>query len=155
RAVVPTSEQEADQRDTENHDAFCYPTGTARIDRLEEGAWRINVTAFGYGVASSRVIVHAGASTTCEVKLGRAVATLGGRIRDHQGQPIASASVSLWTADGQVLSSEPHYSTTTGKDGRFLYSAVPPGLYLVNVNARGFALASFLLTAASSEPAFP
>ncbi len=56
-----------------------------------------------------------------------------GNVTDQQGQPIAGATVKLTSAEKNLSRTQ-----TTNADGGYVFSAVPPGTYQVEVEAGGF-----------------
>jgi len=63
-----------------------------------------------------------------------ATATLGGTVEDQNGAVIPGATVTAINA-GTALKRE----TTTGSGGNYTFPLLPPGTYIVRVQAQGFA----------------
>jgi hypothetical protein len=61
-------------------------------------------------------------------------ASVSGTVLDESGASISGAQVSLTHRDGKTL-----HTLVSGVNGEFTFSNLPPGSYLVIVNAQGFA----------------
>jgi hypothetical protein len=61
------------------------------------------------------------------------VSTLSGRVTDPQGDPVPGASVTVTSATTAAA-----FGATTGTDGRFLLTMLPPGTYAADVRIDGF-----------------
>ena len=60
-------------------------------------------------------------------------AIVRGTVTDQQGQPIAGATVKLTSPEKNLSRTQ-----TTNADGGYVFSAVPPGTYQVDIEASGF-----------------
>ncbi|MGO9444598.1 MAG: carboxypeptidase regulatory-like domain-containing protein, partial [Thiobacillaceae bacterium] len=71
-----------------------------------------------------------------------------GQVQDALGRPIAAASLSLKTATGTVVG-----STTSGAEGRFVFSGIKPGTYAVVAKKSGFQTGTAIVTLATGTGA--
>jgi hypothetical protein len=69
-----------------------------------------------------------------EISLTEGSASVAGSVLDISGAAIPGAEVSLSHQDGTEL-----HTMVSGADGEFNFTKIPPGPYLVVVNAKGFA----------------
>jgi len=69
-----------------------------------------------------------------EISLAEGSASVAGSVLDISGAAIPGAEVSLSHQDGTEL-----HTMVSGADGEFNFTKIPPGPYLVVVNAKGFA----------------
>jgi hypothetical protein len=69
-----------------------------------------------------------------EISLAEGSASVAGAVLDISGAAIPGAEVSLSHQDGTEL-----HTMVSGADGEFNFTRIPPGPYLVVVNAKGFA----------------
>ena len=69
-----------------------------------------------------------------EISLAEGSASVAGSVLDISGAAIPDAEVSLSHQDGTEL-----HTMVSGTDGEFNFTKIPPGPYLVVVNAKGFA----------------
>jgi carboxypeptidase family protein len=59
--------------------------------------------------------------------------TLRGSVSDSQGKVVAGATVTLKNQERNI-----NRASTTGGDGTYIFTAVPPDVYLLEVEAKGF-----------------
>src|SRR6201993_4517788 len=69
-----------------------------------------------------------------EISLAEGSASVAGSVLDISGSAVPGAEVSLSHQDGTEL-----HTMVSGADGEFNFTRIPPGPYLVVVNAKGFA----------------
>jgi Carboxypeptidase regulatory-like domain len=69
-----------------------------------------------------------------EISLAEGSASVAGSVLDISGAAVPGAEVSLSHQDGTEL-----HTMVSGADGEFNFTRIPPGPYLVVVNAKGFA----------------
>jgi hypothetical protein len=69
-----------------------------------------------------------------EISLAEGSASVAGSVLDISGAAVPGAEVSLSHQDGTEL-----HTMVSGVDGEFNFTRIPPGPYLVVVNAKGFA----------------
>src|SRR4030095_17118213 len=65
------------------------------------------------------------------------VSTVRGTVKDPQGNVVAGANVNLTNPDKNFSRTQ-----TTNQDGTYIFTAIPPGTYQLNVEATGFTTAS-------------
>jgi murein DD-endopeptidase MepM/ murein hydrolase activator NlpD len=88
--------------------------GRAELRPLAAGRWRIRARAAGFAAAATSAEIAAGRQEgTLELARG---ATLAGVVRDHNGERVAGARVSVGAA-----------ATTTDQNGAFRLAEVPSG----------------------------
>ena len=73
-------------------------------------------------------------SSAHEISLAEGSASVAGTVLDISGAAVPGAEVSLSHQDGTEL-----HTMVSGEDGEFNFTKIPPGPYLVVVNAKGFA----------------
>lgn len=93
-------------------DSDPYPGGMLYTGTTARPGWDLFATVRGLTVAQDT-----------------AFGILAGRAEDVFGQPLVGATVA--TAPGQ-------HSTLTGGDGRYVFAALPAGVYTVSVSAAGY-----------------
>jgi len=81
-------------------------------------------------VVALLVLAFLGAASAGNAKV--VLGTLAGTVVDHKGSPVAGASVTIQTSDGQ----HPH-ATTTNAQGRFYFPELTRGLYDVRAYYNG------------------
>ncbi|QEH38509.1 thiol-disulfide oxidoreductase [Aquisphaera giovannonii] len=118
--------------------------GRFEIPGLCKGGYLVKVTAPGRAWAERKVFVGpdlAPAPADFEMKQGD---TIAGVVRDRQGKPVAGATVTPdgrqnFVGDEMSSTVHPHIpGVTTGDDGRFRFSNLQEGRYLLKIEAPGF-----------------
>jgi len=75
-------------------------------------------------------------ASLCSPTWAQSSATIGGHVTNERGERVIDAEVRLRSRTGAVLSS------TTDSEGKFSFINAAPGAYLLEVEARGFAIAT-------------
>src|SRR5437867_10337500 len=82
--------------------------------------------------------------------------SVNGRVVDAQGGVVANADVSLgpWTPamPGMKMTPAPQRTAKSTSDGTFTFTQVPPGQYVLQVDAPGFERSSQEITVPSAQP---
>ena len=74
----------------------------------------------------------------CSISLAQTgSSSLRGIVSDPQGRPIAGATVKLISEEKNISRSQ-----TTSADGEYLFSAIPPATYRIEIEVKGFKKAS-------------
>src|SRR5437667_4174346 len=108
------------------------------VSRLE-GAGAARVITIG--VALILLIYHPASAVA-------AAGTVEGVIKDALQRPIAGAQLRLESGAGQVAG-----RTTTDDQGRFAFTGVPPGPYVIVAEKSGFESATSVVTVTGTEGA--
>ncbi len=108
------------------------PEGTFLVDRIDPGAYTVRVQSAS-GTGEAEVEVEEGRTAEVAVSL-QGFGRIEGRLVNGQtGEPIAGASVNVWSRDSQgfdgkaVMAMFTGMGPRTGKDGRFEVGEVRPG----------------------------
>ena len=92
-----------------------------------------------------RIALGIGALLLFAAQFAYAAVSVRGVVRDPSGAPVKDADVSIATAERSVVA-----STKTDAQGAFVIDVPAPGVYLVSVNASGFADTRLSVTIAES-----
>lgn len=103
--------------------------GTYLLNRVPAGNQTVTVSATGYTSANASAIVSDGQTVTVNLALTPQNGTITGVIKDPQLNPIAGAVVTLIGAPGTL---------TTGADGVYTFTNVPPGTQTISATANGY-----------------
>lgn len=111
--------------------------GAHRFDYVPPDRYVVRFSPpLGYLVAAeqpdSAVVVNRGAVTAVPLILTDRRGEVLVRVRDEEGQAIAGVELELRSAARRIGLAR------TGSDGTYLFNAVPPGGYLVNVSASSY-----------------
>lgn len=102
------------------------------INRLGEGVYLKSVRFGGSDVTHNLLDLTAGSDGKLDVQVSSGAADVNGVVRNSHGEAVPSVTVSLWSpgrgSDGAV---EFVADTSTGLDGTFRISAIPPGKYRI------------------------
>jgi hypothetical protein len=82
--------------------------------------------------------------------------SVGGRVADSQGGIVPNADVTLQVSmpamPGMKMTAPPPRTARAGADGSFSLDQVPPGIYILQVDADGFGRSSQEITVPSKQP---
>lgn len=121
---------------TSNVQATTDASGLYSLANLAAGSYTLAAQRAGFATGQRTVTVAAGTSTQLNFTLVTSTAGTGalqGTItRQDQNIPVSGATVTLTPPSGSAL------TVTTGADGTYLFSALTPGTYRLNVTATGF-----------------
>lgn len=106
--------------------AFTDARGEAMLQGAKGLALRIETHAAG---KAARVMVTQGESETLVIALGSAE-SITGEVRNHRGQPLEAAHLTLHTEGGV-------FHASTDKDGVYTFGDLSPGPARVRVRAKG------------------
>jgi EmrB/QacA subfamily drug resistance transporter len=99
--------------------------GAYRIGGLPEGQLTVTADAAGHQPTAQLVAVRVGQPVIADLVVSR-VGGVRGSVHSVAGLPLAEATVTAVTADGQVMA-----SAVTGEDGRYHLDGLPDGDYTV------------------------
>lgn len=71
-----------------------------------------------------------------------------GEVKDTLGRPVPAAKLTLQTAEGKVIA-----QGESSRDGHFVFSLVPPGIYAVLAVTAGFKPGTSIVTVSAGKPA--
>jgi hypothetical protein len=122
-------------------------TGNYEFAALNPGSYNVVAEAPfpGYEAPPQVVEVKAGETQVVDIYLDFKKAVVEGHVRDHNGRPIANATLS------GVLSGKDIESVITDQEGHFRFDKVTPGDRFIRVNASGFVGETRDFTAAETE----
>src|SRR6185436_2332969 len=92
-----------------------------------------------------RIALGLGALLLFAAQFAYAAVSVRGVVRDPSGAPVKDADVSIATAERSIVG-----STRTDAQGAFVIDVPVPGVYLVAINAAGFAEARLSVTVSAS-----
>jgi uncharacterized surface anchored protein len=126
------------------------PNGLYVINGLNEGEYRVVMSADNYGSAIFRIILGPGEARILNAALVANLGTIQGRVTDAQtGTPIAGVGVVIVTQGSGVIVA----STRTDSNGNYRVTGIAPGNYNVVFSAANFTsqTVSVNLTAGETE----
>jgi protocatechuate 3,4-dioxygenase beta subunit len=109
--------------------------GNYRLEGITEGPRSVAATHDGYERAVKDLQVRAG-ENRLDLRLGRGQ-EVGGRVVDRNGQPVADARVTLFTADPFEFTSAGR-DVASGADGSFVFTGVRSGSYNLRATKEGY-----------------
>lgn len=113
--------------------------GTAHVDRLEAGAWRITASAPGHLPAALPVRqIAAGADDRVAIRLAAGGRMLSGTVTDVTGGPIAGARIDAARLTRRAEPDDAIATTLTGSDGKYRLT-VADGALLVAASSPDYA----------------
>ncbi|MEC2077419.1 carboxypeptidase regulatory-like domain-containing protein, partial [Metabacillus fastidiosus] len=124
--------------------------GNYILSGLNEGEYRIEISADNYASSISRVVLAPGESRTLDASLAPNPATIQGRLVDAQtGEPIPGAAVTTVLSNSGIIVA----STETDQNGNYVITGLAPGTYNVVFSADNFAgqTSTVTLTAGETE----
>ncbi|MED4456368.1 carboxypeptidase-like regulatory domain-containing protein, partial [Metabacillus fastidiosus] len=124
--------------------------GNYGLTGLNEGEYRIEISADNYASFISRIVLAPGESRTLDASLAPNPATIQGRLVDVQtGEPIAGAAVITVLSNSGIIVA----STQTDQNGQYVLTGLAPGTYNVVFSADNFAgqTSTVTLTAGETE----
>ncbi|MEH7320268.1 carboxypeptidase regulatory-like domain-containing protein, partial [Priestia megaterium] len=111
-------------------------TGQYLISGLEEGEYRVVISADNYGTQPFRVVLTPGEQEILNAALTPNPATIQGTVTDAQtGTPISGAGVVTVIAGSGIIIA----STQTDLNGNYIITGLSPGSYDVVFSANNFA----------------
>ena len=111
------------------------PDGAFSFAGLAEGRYALRAVRDGEAAYRDGVMVAAGDGGTGVITVElQPATTLGGKLRERGGRPIAGGEVTLAEADGAPLPR----TVQSDNEGNFRFVAVLPGSYVVGAHAEGF-----------------
>jgi hypothetical protein len=102
-------------------------------------------------------VLSASAATTAQAGAPAAQSSsVGGRVTDAQGAVIANAEVTLgpWTPamPGMKMAQGPQFTARTAANGTFTLNQIPPGQYVLQIDAPGYERSSQEITVPAVQP---
>jgi hypothetical protein len=127
---------------------YSDSTGNFEITPVEPGSYNILAEAPfpGYEAQPQNVDIQEGETKVVDIYFDFKKATVEGHVYDHEGKPIADATLS------GVLSGKDMESVRTDQEGFFRFSKVTPGDRFIRVNAQGFLGETRDFTAVEKQP---
>ncbi|MBL7795304.1 MAG: choice-of-anchor B family protein [Saprospiraceae bacterium] len=113
--------------------ATTQSDGTFKMGQERTGYFTVRVSRTGYEAQEYTVYFQRGDVRVLNISLypSGGLTVDGQVVRESDGTPVPNATVSFFSASGA-------YSTTSGQDGAFSLSGVPPGLYDIAAGAEGY-----------------
>ena len=121
-------------------------SGTAKLRRLAVGPWTVRVQAPGHAREVREVSLEED-DTVVEIALSPG-ARIDGTLADEAGRPVASARV----IGRPEVDLDSVWEVQSDPEGRFVLDTIPPGSWVVDVQASGFASAQRKVEVTIEEP---
>ncbi len=127
----PPQRAAADRQAAAEREAIADPQGSFRLEEVTAGSATLTVTAEPWRPKTLELQLQPGDNPPLEILLEPEAMMLRGVVQAPSGAPIPDATV--WIAAG-----EQRLEATTGEDGRYRFSDLPPGQMQLGVSAEGW-----------------